>query len=163
MKHIIDQALKLVKPQFRLDLRHGIHGLAHWSRVWMHGRFLCNELNLDPTVPCWFAFMHDSQRFDDGRDLHHGARACEWIDRLIFDGHMKISLEDRKLLLDAIEGHSHGGTEAHPIVQVCWDSDRLDLGRCGTMPLAQYLCTEPAKRPEVIQRAWEISQRFPVR
>lgn len=126
----------------------------------MHGRFLSNELGLDPTVPCWFAFLHDSQRYDDGRDADHGPRACEWIDRLFHEGLMKISLEDKKLLTAAISGHSFGETEAHPIVQVCWDSDRLDLGRCGTRPLPQYLCTEPAKRPEVIQRAWDISQRF---
>ena len=37
-------------------------------------------------------------------------------------------------------------------IQTCWDADRLDLGRVGITPDPSWLCTEAAKRPEVI--AW---------
>ena len=30
-------------------------------------------------------------------------------------------------------------------VQTCWDSDRLDMGRVGTMPKAEYLCTDAGR------------------
>lgn len=154
MNDLIHHILGLVEPQFRLDLDHGIHGKPHWSRVWTNARMLCNEMQLDPTVPCAFSFLHDSQRFDDGIDIDHGDRAVEWILKLYRSGQLPhLTLPQLDLLIEAIAGHSHGQTDAHPIVQVCWDSDRLDLGRVGTIPDPQYLCTEVAKRPEVIQQA----------
>jgi uncharacterized protein len=60
-------------------------------------------------------------------------------------------------LMEAIRWHSHGRTEAHPTVQVCWDSDRLDLGRVGIIPDPQYLCTDAAKDPAMIRWAYEQS------
>ena len=38
------------------------------------------------------------------------------------------------------------------------DSDRLDLGRAGTTPKAEFLCTDAAKDPVVIERVhiWAI-------
>ncbi len=81
---IVHKALAVVRPQFRLHLRHGIHGLPHWSRVWYHGRQLASEEGVDPAILAWFAFLHDSQRHDDGRDAGHGARAADFAvaDRL---------------------------------------------------------------------------------
>ena len=158
MKDLIHSALELVKPQFRLDIDHGWHGVAHWSRVWYNAKFLSESLSLNPVVPCLFSFLHDSQRFDEGHDILHGHRACEWIDRLVYENKFPhIDSFDLKLLLTAIAGHSQGETKAHPIVQVCWDADRLDLGRVGIRPDPRYLCTEPAKRPEVIEAAWRRS------
>lgn len=154
---LIQQALDLVRPQFRLDIDHGWHGISHWSRVWNNARFLCDELDLNPVVPCLFSFLHDSQRFDEGQDVMHGPRACEWIDRLVYERKLKIDSFDLHLLTTAISLHSNGETEAHPIVQVCWDSDRLDLGRVGIRPDPRYLCTEAAKRPEVIEIAYARS------
>ena len=160
MNNLIQACLGLVKPQFRLHITHGWHGIAHWSRVWYNARFLCSELGLKPVVPCAFSYLHDSQRFDEGPDYLHGPRACEWLDRLYHNGQLgplNLDYRDYKLLVRAIAGHSNGETEEHPIVQVCWDSDRLDLGRVGIRPDPRYLCTEPAKRSEVIELAWQRS------
>ena len=38
-------------------------------------------------------------------------------------------------------------------VQTCWDADRLDLGRVGTTPKAEYLCTDAGKDPDMIEWA----------
>jgi hypothetical protein len=38
-------------------------------------------------------------------------------------------------------------------VQTCWDADRLELGRVGTMPKAEYLCTDAGKDLEMIEWA----------
>ncbi len=159
-QHLVREALALVRPQFRLDINHGWHGVGHWARVWRNGLEMCEVMELDPKVPCLFAFLHDSQRFDEGMDVLHGHRACEWIDRLNHQGQLDVFELERHelgLLLRAIGGHSHGGTEEDPIVQICWDSDRLDLGRVGTMPLAQYLCTDHAKHPSTIKAAYNRS------
>lgn len=157
---LIKDCLALVEPQFRLDINHGWHGVGHWARVWRNGLELSEVMDESSKVPCAFAFLHDSQRFDEGTDLMHGPRACEWLDRLLFDGELDVldlTTEEFKLLTTAISGHSFGDTEAHPIVQICWDSDRLDLGRVGVMPLAQYLCTKHAKRDDTIRRAYNRS------
>ena len=44
-------------------------------------------------------------------------------------------------------------------VQTCWDADRLDLGRVGIYPDAQFLCTNTAKYPAFIHRAWTMANR----
>jgi uncharacterized protein len=157
MRTDIVKLLGLVKPQFRLHIDHGWHGIAHWSRVWYNARFLCGELGLPTRVPLHFAYLHDSQRFDEGPDRMHGHRACEWLDQLRHRGELTLPNDEYGLLVTAIAGHSHGETDAHPIVQVCWDSDRLDLGRVGIRPDPLYLCTAPAKRDDVIERAWRRS------
>lgn len=65
------------------------------------------------------------------------------------------------LLLDALAGHSEGRLRADLTVQVCWDADRLDLGRVGVMPAAERLCTAAARDPLYIRRAyaWAIGLR----
>jgi uncharacterized protein len=45
-------------------------------------------------------------------------------------------------------------------VATCWDADRLDLGRVGVRPDAGRLCTEPARRQEVIEHAWRRSREW---
>ena len=79
---IVHKALAVVRPQFRLHFEGGIHGLPHWSRVWFHGRELAGSLDVDPAVLAWFAYLHDSQRANDGRDPGHGARAADFAVRL---------------------------------------------------------------------------------
>ncbi len=157
MKTIIQDTLNLVKPQFRLNINHGWHGIAHWSRVWRNAKELCEAEDVDPTVPCFFSFLHDSQRFDEGSDIHHGARAVQWIQQLYTKRKLNIRASDFHMLCEAIHGHSHGGTEAFPVVQICWDADRLDLGRVGMIPNPKYLCTEHAKKPDTIRRAYARS------
>ncbi len=60
----------------------------------------------------------------------------------------------------AIDGHSDGGLHATPLVKVCWDADRLDLGRVDIMPDPVYLCTDTAKHPAVIQGAYKRSRKW---
>lgn len=157
MKRIVHYALNLVKPEFKLDLQKSIHGIAHWARVWRNGRELCEAMDIDPIVPCLFAFFHDSKRFDDGFDIEHGERAVLWLEKLFVERRINCNATNFHLLCLAISTHSFGETEADPVVQVCWDSDRLDLGRCGTMPDARYLCTSHAKKQKTILEAWNRS------
>jgi len=51
-------------------------------------------------------------------------------------------------------GGTHGTSAADATIATCWDADRLDLGRVGTMPRPERLCTEAARDPWVIAWAW---------
>jgi uncharacterized protein len=65
--------------------------------------------------------------------------------------------DELELLVYACRYHSDGCTEADLTVQVCWDADRLDLGRVGIRPDPRYLCTEYAKTDPVIETAYQAS------
>jgi hypothetical protein len=67
-------------------------------------------MELDPTVPAMFAFLHDSQRFDEGMDHDHGPRAVRWLQKLYVQRKLDIRASDFHLLCVAIQGHSNGGT-----------------------------------------------------
>lgn len=153
-RRIVHKALAVVRPRFRLDIADGIHGISHWSRVWFHGRNLALALDVDPAVLAWFAYLHDSQRRDDGIDPAHGSRAADFALRLRRDGLID-ELDDRGFnqLCEAMRLHSSGGTDADLIVQACWDADRLDLARVGIEPNPRRLCTAAARDAAMIRRA----------
>lgn len=156
---IVRQALDIVRPQFRLPIDHGHHGLQHWVRVWANAEMLCERYAVDPTVPCWFAFLHDSQRCNEDRDPDHGWRAEQFAYQLWDDGRLPITPGERNALGHALHSHSDGfiGTIDRRI-EICWDADRLDLGRCGIVPDPRRLCTEHARLPGVIHAAWARSR-----
>lgn len=155
---IVHQALRVVRPGFRLDFAGGIHGLPHWARVWVHGRTLATALDLNPAVLAWFAFLHDSQRENDGRDAQHGQRAADVAVGLRRESTISgLSDLEFEQLCEAMCLHSDGHTIAEPTIQACWDSDRLDLARVGIRPHPQRLCTIPARHPEMIEQAMRMS------
>jgi uncharacterized protein len=144
-----------IKKEFALDWN-GIHGYPHWMRVKENGLVLSGKTGANTTVVKLFAVFHDSKRIDDGGDPNHGKRAADFIkslkDDLIF-----LTEEELDLLLFACEKHSFGLTDADVTVQTCWDADRLDLGRVGTKPNPQFLCTPAAKDQKVIEWAYRRS------
>jgi uncharacterized protein len=151
---IIRKALGVVRPQFRLDYQGGMHGLPHWSRVWFHGRALATALDVNPGVLAWFAFLHDSQRRNDGHDPQHGTRAADFAVQLRRDGVIQ-ELADREFehLCEAMRLHSDGHTVGEPAILACWDADRLDLARAGIRPHPRRLCTAWAREAETIEAA----------
>jgi uncharacterized protein len=162
--NIIRKAIGVVKPQFRLHFEHGIHGVGHWSRVWYHGRILAGALDVNPCILAWFAYLHDSQRENDGLDPHHGRRAANFAVELRRQGVInELSPREFESLCEAMRLHSDGHTVAEPAVLACWDSDRLDLARVGIRPDPQRLCTAPARRRVTIDEAVRMANRRPRR
>ena len=103
-----------------------------------------------------FCLLHDTQRHDEYRDPSHGRRAARYAKSLRgvwFD----LSDKEMELLTEALKYHSDGYTEADLTVQVCWDADRLDLGRVGIKPAPHRLCTASAKSVAVLEAAYERS------
>lgn len=135
---------------------HGFHGRDHWLRVLFNGRLLAAETGANLRVVELFALIHDSCRENENDDPMHGWRAAQYACQLRGTW-FEASDAEMDLLASACELHSDGHIEADITVQTCWDADRLDLGRVGIRPSASYLCTEAARRGDVIAAAYQRS------
>jgi uncharacterized protein len=135
---------------YRLPLG-GVHGLPHWARVLVNARRLAIETGADATVIELFAVFHDARRRNEGHDPEHGSRGADLAHALL-SGNGQLSQEQLRMLEEACRFHTDGLRDADVTIQTCWDADRLDLLRVGTYPLAELLCTDAAREPEVI--AW---------
>ena len=131
---------------------HGTHGVGHWARVLENGIRLAKETGANVEVVQLFAIFHDSCRTNEGIDDGHGECGGDLALELRNEW-FAISDEEFGLLYQACAGHTDGETDADITIQTCWDSDRLDLGRVGTMPDPRRLCTAAAKKPEVLKWA----------
>ena len=130
----------------------GDHGVSHWARVLENGLRLAEETGADIGVVRFFAVLHDSRRVNEATDPEHGPRAAEFARSLrgrLFD----LPDHEFRLLHRACAGHTHERTHPDVTIQTCWDADRLDLGRVGITPHPSRLCTEAARRPEMIRWA----------
>ena len=136
-----------------------IHGEDHWMRVLYNGRMLAKETGANLNVVELFAIIHDCKRDNDDYDLMHGRRAAEYVND-IHDKWLDINQKEKELLIEACKYHSDGLIDADITVQTCWDSDRLDLGRVGIKPSSDRLCTEVAKRSDVIEEAYKRSINY---
>lgn len=129
----------------------GTHGVSHWARVLENGLRIADVTGAKIEVVRLFAVFHDARRINEGVDDDHGRRGAELAHEL--RGLLGLVDGDFDLLYDACVRHTDGETEADVTIQTCWDADRLDLGRGGTWPDPRRLCTEAAKRPEILKRA----------
>lgn len=129
-----------VAEQYPLKGDYSIHGPDHWRRVLMNARQIAAHSGADPEVIQLFALFHDSRRENEGHDPEHGARgailAAELRGKLF-------ELEDTKfaILQYACRWHTKGKHHADPTIGTCWDADRLDLGRVGVTPRAEFMST----------------------
>ncbi len=156
-QHMCDQStvtpelVEVIRSQYALSW-HGIHGISHFERVRENGLKVAQSTGATPNIVELFAYLHDSKRLNDSRDPGHGARAAAFVRELngLF---LFLSPYELDLLAYACEYHADGKTEGDIAVQTCWDADRLDLWRASIWPQEEYLCTEVARTPEMIQWA----------
>ena len=147
----LDIFLTDIAHQYRLDPTHA-HGLNHWGRVLENGLKLAETEGGDTTVISLFAIFHDACRYNQSRDFGHGARAAKLAEKLLTD-HPSVNSTQLQLLTKACREHTNGKTRADITIQICWDSDRLDLARVGIMPHPRRLCTSTAKDPDILSWA----------
>ena len=146
------EMIEYIKNQFKINWN-GLHGANHWARVLHHGKYIAKRRNADLLVVELFAFLHDSCRWDDGRDPSHGERGAEFVYGI--NGKF-FKLNDVQLdnLCFAIRNHSGGELSIDPTIQTCWDSDRLDLGRVGITPSPKFISDVAS---EMIDYAYDLS------
>jgi len=145
---------EIVAAQFPMG-RSSHHGPLHWRRVLENGLRLAKATGADEEIVELFAIFHDSRRVNDSIDAGHGRRGAE-LALTMHGEHFSLTEERLALLLEACRGHTDRGIHKNPTVGTCWDSDRLDLWRVGIYPSAKYLCTEEARRKEIIE--WAVKR-----
>jgi uncharacterized protein len=140
--HDLPAILRTILPGYTLP-HDGTHGLTHWARVLENGLRLCEATGADAELVTLFAVFHDARRVNEHRDDGHGHRGAELAASL--RGTL-VHLDGRcfELLYEACRLHTDGATTGDLAMQVCWDADRLDLGRVGIRPHASRLCTTAA-------------------
>ena len=143
------------RVQYTLPWR-GIHNVTHWTRVRETGLRLATRTGACSAVVELFALLHDARRRNEGHDPGHGGRGANLAANL--RGTL-INLSDAEfsLLHAACADHTKGLLEADITIQTCWDADRLDLGRVGTVPDPARLCTAAAREPTMREWAYERS------
>jgi uncharacterized protein len=153
--YLTPELVHSILEEYKLPLL-GTHGISHWARVLENGRLLAQQIGADLKVVELFAIFHDSRRKNEGWDIGHGLRGAELAASLRGSVY-EISDAGFRLLEIACVQHTDGLLEADLTVQACWDSDRLDLLRAGIRPDPKKLCTEAAKKSELIAWANERS------
>lgn len=139
--------LKLVSSQFKLDIS-GDHGASHWKRVEKIGLYISREYKeADKKVIRLFSLLHDSKRENEFDDPQHGKRAAGYAKELYNQSLLNISEPQLTKLIYACEHHNDRNAKSEDItIQICWDSDRLDLIRLAMLPDETFLFTKIAKQ-----------------
>lgn len=121
-----------------------LHGIKHWDRVYENALRLATP-DVSTVVLGLFAYLHDSCRVSDGRDIDHGVRACGLIDTIRGTLLAEVSDKDINLLKDACRYHTTKHKTGSQTVDTCFDADRLDLWRIGVTPDPNRLATKKGK------------------
>jgi len=136
---------------------YGTHGLSHWARVLTYGRKLAVSIPGSLPVVELFAVLHDSRRINEGYDHDHGRRGADFAVTLR-GRYFELDDQQFDLLYTAIRYHTDGLIHADPVVQICWDADRLDLGRVGITPSSNRLCSAAGRQQEMQLYANRLSK-----
>jgi len=128
----------------------GDHGLSHWARVYKKTQILAKHYEIDSPVFELFALLHDSKRENEFEDKDHGKRAAVFAQEQIKNGTINIDKQNQKRLIYACANHTKANKKAKMyhdlVIQICFDADRLDIGRVGIEPHESYFQTEFAKK-----------------
>ena len=134
-----------LRTHFRLYW-HGFHGAGHWARVAWNGKCLARAVpEVNARIVQAFALCHDIGRCDEGEDKGHGLRSAQLLRQTQAQLWLGLQEGEFEELLGAIAQHSERHAQGSVTQQVCWDADRLDLWRVGTMPDPDRLYTEAAR------------------
>jgi len=138
-----------------------IHGPDHWARVERNGIFIGEQVGADITVIRLFALFHDSKRKNDCIDPGHGKKGAENA-KSLRNKLFEISDDQFNNFYNACGLHTRQIHTSDVTMGVCWDSDRLDLGRIGMQPSAKFMNTTIAKNI-INNNDWEKLEEISLR
>jgi uncharacterized protein len=132
-----------------------IHGINHWKRVERNALYLARGTNIKDDVLRLFAIFHDSHRHNDDIDPGHGHRGAEFAKELR-DQLFVIDDLGFGQLIEACSWHTDRIFHQDQTIAICWDADRLDLGRVGITPAPNFLNTTKAKEIAISKRFQQL-------
>lgn len=113
-------------------------GFPHSLRVDKGINLLCRKLGVKNNVSA-FAYWHDVMKSTD-HDPEHGRRASEVVEQS--RGRNKFKTVDVDRLSFACKHHSTMLRSGDPLIDICFDADRLDLFYRGITPDPSLMATE---------------------
>ena len=155
-KVVTQPYVDFLASQYQLN-HNDFHGIEHWFHVVIHGRLIAAEVGADIEVVEHFALLHDVMRKDEKLDILHGNRSAEFALSLS-DSWIRLNRVQMQQLTEACRDHSMGRLSKDLTIQVCWDADRLDLGRLNNKPNHTYLATKIARDQKFMKKAVERSK-----
>lgn len=90
----------------------------------------------------WFVYLYHKCRLDDWTDIEHGVRAADMLSTIRNTILRDFTDEEVSLLERACRYHIAEHRTGNPTIDVCFDADRLDLGRVGIVPNPKRMATE---------------------
>lgn len=123
------------------------HGLSHWQRVERNGIILSTENGVvregvNIKVVRAFAYLHDKCRVDDWEDIEHGVRVADMLPGIRNTVLKDFTDDEVALLQQACRYHTTKRRTVNATIDICFDADRLDLGRVGIDPNPRKMATE---------------------
>ncbi len=142
----MEDLLRAILEEYPLP-KEGLHGPRHWLRVSRVGLELAKATpGADPEVEYLFALFHDACRENEHTDPDHGFRGAALAGSMRGTHLLHLNDAQFELLRYACTHHTDGETTTDPTIGCCWDADRLDLGRVGIEPEAEYLSTAAGRK-----------------
>ena len=117
-------------------------------------------LDVDPDVLGWAAAIHDTQRWDEGIDPHHGERAAEWIENHSALLPPSVPAERVAHLCRWHVPPDHLAPQMTDELKAFKDADALDRWRIGDLD-PSYLRLPATERLLAVGRSlWEETRHF---
>jgi uncharacterized protein len=144
------------------------HGPHHWKCVALTGLAIARkEPAIDLQLVYVFAQLHDSQRMNEYSDPEHGPRAAEVAAKATAElgiPGFEAGGERTNKLIAAIRDHTTARSSEDLTIGACWDADRFNLWRVGTVPDVAFMSTPAAREHfgELSQRARAAIARPPL-
>jgi uncharacterized protein len=157
MEENIQHIIELAKKEFIME-DHSIHGFEHWEEVEKNAIMLANQPGVDLTVVRLFAYIHDCRRQDDHIDPEHGQRSAQFVLELKQSGELDFLNEEQvNTLWFACKNHNDGVVSDDVTIGTCFDSDRIELIRCGMIPRPVLMSTKTGIRiAEKMQKLYNL-------
>ena len=161
MEQTIIKIKEIAIEKFKLG-DNSIHGLEHWNQVHENATLLAIQPGVDLFVVRLFAYLHDCLRFDDHIDPVHGHRSGELVFKLREEGLLNELTERQVIELSyACYHHNTGDVSNNPTIGACYDADRLELIRCGIIPVPELMSTPLGKRIAIkMQQTFRQNKHF---
>lgn len=143
------------------------HGVEHWHRVAKYGQLLCDMASSEQPnrkVVQYFAYLHDSCRWDDHGDPKHGPRAAVAIEEIRHTLLADLTEQEFQQLQRACRIHTSDSCCEDLTANICLDSDRLDLDRVGILPDPEHMASNFGAQYAKEHRQWyveRICERIP--